>query len=369
MDAASYANVAPMAGIPIELESSEKALEGWASYCVAAFNNCAMAQAPTILGNHTGNVTASDVLALVDQIFDTAYRTYDGSLWLTDEDPTTITGFNYGDFGHLVIANLYAPDYWRDLDAGLVSILAAQLNIPLPANLASKKRAKWFPNMRKPKSPIGFWPSFALLSENTFAIACGDGIDSSGSTNTTTEDLFNTHVNTAKTITRHFASSFVPQTVCHRWTSRAVERFTGPFTTKPKNVVLVIGNTADPITPYSNAQKIASGQHLGNMARLVKLNAIGHTSGEHNLNLGYMKHSHHSIIKPFFPTQVLIVRCFSFIFHLKSNARHITDVHLDSTCISNVVRSFLRGTIPADAGNDEPDVECDINSSNPFNNP
>lgn len=38
---------------------------------------------------------------------------------------------------------------------------------------------------------------------------------------------------------------------------------------------------------------------------------------------------------------------------------------VDSTCIDEVISKYVRGTIPEDAGNDGPDVECDINA-NPF---
>ena len=62
-----WANVAPMAGIPIAYETAEKALQGWASYCAAAPNKCDMAKVAAILSSRAGNVTASDVLALVDR--------------------------------------------------------------------------------------------------------------------------------------------------------------------------------------------------------------------------------------------------------------------------------------------------------------
>jgi hypothetical protein len=33
---------------------------------------------------------------------------------------------------------------------------------------------------------------------------------------------------------------------------------------------------------------------------------------------------------------------------------------LDSTCTSNIIKQYLQGTIPADKGNDDPDVVCDV---------
>jgi hypothetical protein len=37
----------------------------------------------------------------------------------------------------------------------------------------------------------------------------------------------------------------------------------------------------------------------------------------------------------------------------------------DSTCIDDVVKKYVNGAPPADAGNDEADVECDIDGT-PF---
>ncbi|CAG8625997.1 13714_t:CDS:2, partial [Acaulospora colombiana] len=77
---------------------------------------------------------------------------------------------------------------------------------------------------------------------------------------------------------------------------------------KPKNVVLIIGNTEDPTTPYSSARTLASSKHLGNKARLVKYHTLGHTS--------------------------------------------------TSTCMDDIIRKYINGTPPQDAGNDEADIEC-----------
>ncbi|CAE6498727.1 unnamed protein product, partial [Rhizoctonia solani] len=63
---------------------------------------------------------------------------------------------------------------------------------------------------------------------------------------------------------------------CHHWPVRAVERFTGPFNHTLKNKIMVIGNLADPITPFVSAKAVADA--LGDSAVLLKHNGYGHTS-------------------------------------------------------------------------------------------
>ncbi|CAE6427837.1 unnamed protein product [Rhizoctonia solani] len=68
----------------------------------------------------------------------------------------------------------------------------------------------------------------------------------------------------------------IPGTYCHRWPVRAVERYTGPWNKKLSNPILVIGNQADPITPYINAKSVADA--LGDSAVLVEQDDFGHSS-------------------------------------------------------------------------------------------
>ncbi|KAG8736011.1 hypothetical protein FRC10_009884 [Ceratobasidium sp. 414] len=53
----------------------------------------------------------------------------------------------------------------------------------------------------------------------------------------------------------------------------AVERYTGPWNKKLSNPILVIGNEADPITPYKNAKSVADA--LGESAVLIEQDDYG----------------------------------------------------------------------------------------------
>jgi pimeloyl-ACP methyl ester carboxylesterase len=76
------------------------------------------------------------------------------------------------------------------------------------------------------------------------------------------------------TFGRGFAYSELP---CATWPAKDPKRYTGPWSRKSKNTVLVVGNTFDPATPYMFAKRMA--RQLGN-ARLLTLNGFGHTSQE-----------------------------------------------------------------------------------------
>ena len=117
--------------------------------------------------------------------------------------------------------------------------------------------------------------SFDVGDYSTIAIFCGDSADPIGAT---TKDVFNEIVRVSQVVSHKFGSVFNVRFYCHRWSSRAVERYQGPFNNKPKNAVLVIGNQADPITPFRNAKLVASHQYLGSSARLVQQWDFGHTS-------------------------------------------------------------------------------------------
>jgi pimeloyl-ACP methyl ester carboxylesterase len=62
---------------------------------------------------------------------------------------------------------------------------------------------------------------------------------------------------------------------CAPWHANATERYTGPWTAHTRTSVLLIGNTYDPATPYSNA--VAAHRLLPNSA-LLTVDAVGHTA-------------------------------------------------------------------------------------------
>ncbi|KAM5541074.1 hypothetical protein V8D89_005385 [Ganoderma adspersum] len=108
----------------------------------------------------------------------------------------------------------------------------------------------------------------------TSAILCGDGKDLG---NVTMTDIFDGIISASRNVSHMFASQWPsPAYICSLWPERAVERYEGPFNKTLANPILVIGNTHDPITPFSGAQGLAN--ELGDSAKLVRMNGFGHTS-------------------------------------------------------------------------------------------
>ncbi|PVF96267.1 hypothetical protein CPB86DRAFT_737163 [Serendipita vermifera] len=147
-----------------------------------------------------------------------------------------------------------------------------------------------------------------------YAIYCGDTADSIGQT---THDIMNQVVRVVNTTSRKFGGNTGDQRYfCHRWETRAVERYQGPWNKELANVVLVIGNEADPVTPYRSAKKVASAEFLGNNSRLVQRWDFGHCS----------------------------------------NSEY-------SPCIYATLNNYTHGTLPPNAGTDEADIECPVSQS------
>lgn len=62
---------------------------------------------------------------------------------------------------------------------------------------------------------------------------------------------------------------------CATWPSKAVARYTGPWTARTANPVLLIGNTSDPITPLASARAV---ERLLPGSRLLVHDGYGHSS-------------------------------------------------------------------------------------------
>ena len=133
-------------------------------------------------------------------------------------------------------ANLYSimyfPSAWATVagiirDWGLaLDALAAHQSVPggIAAELSFLK-----PN-------LSLIPSYAYE-----AISCGDAVDAG---NMTMRDGFDTIVFASETVSPLFGPVWGDaENACFAWPARAIERYTGPWDSKLKNPVLIIGNT------------------------------------------------------------------------------------------------------------------------------
>jgi hypothetical protein len=266
-----------------EVHDTEQALVKWTERCAAHPDKCSLAA--------RGNNTAVGVHKAITQALAVAYQTYDGTKWdgLLDRSNSTIMSnprrWTYVAVASQIFAGLYDERFGSIISDIIDGIIVEQSSIN--GTVSPQKRTSTSSISFERSAPfIPFaWPGSAVYPPSTLtmaihAIACGDTIDSQGRT---TQQLFEKIINISQSVSPNFGSMLLQQdfsVFCHRWTSRAVERLPKKMNTKPKNVVLVIGNSDDPITPYVSAKSLASSVHLGNKARLVKHNTLGHSTRE-----------------------------------------------------------------------------------------
>ncbi|CAE6449331.1 hypothetical protein ACGC1H_000201 [Rhizoctonia solani] len=241
------------------VNSSDVTFNAFASSCAnAGPSKCAIAQ--------EGSTTDS----IRDWVFNLIALAYDN---------TKATGgaiITSGQLRALLWSGMYHPREWPVLAQNLAQISVALLNT---TNSTSTLRA------RSPSDEIHSMPFIRRANTSSSdtatdyaykAITCADAVDAG---NSTTEQGFETLVDLTNNHSRMFAPFigwYAGGMFCHHWPVRAVERFTGPFNHTLQNKIVVIGNLADPITPFISAKAVADG--LGDSAVLLKHNGYGHTS-------------------------------------------------------------------------------------------
>jgi len=110
---------------------------------------------------------------------------------------------------------------------------------------------------------------FAQGSENTLSVACGDG----PAVREDVEELREFYDEMAES--SMFAESWWIHLGCSGWKIPGNEQFTGSFKKNTSYPLLLIGNTADPVTPLWNAHKMSKGF---NGSVVLTQNSPGHCS-------------------------------------------------------------------------------------------
>jgi hypothetical protein len=88
------------------------------------------------------------------------------------------------------------------------------------------------------------WPSSTVVPFAYMRIRCSDSAELDPNI-VTTERIFEETIRISRTVWPMIASIIYSEHFCHRYTSRAVERYAGPWNVQPKNVVLVLGNQGE----------------------------------------------------------------------------------------------------------------------------
>ncbi|PVF95980.1 hypothetical protein CPB86DRAFT_787541 [Serendipita vermifera] len=306
----------PILGLDEELGDAPEVLRGFYNTCaLSGPDQCALAaQYPT----------ADAMEEAINQFFDRTRQT-----WSNPQLPS---------YNAIVVQGLfpalYNPSSWLQLAEGFVLALNGSLDegtaLVKPKVDETRKKWPWIPTGHlNPlwndgwKRSLDARQQFDNVSDGyswagnytLVTIQCSDSVEMDLDI-VTTERIFEETIRISRTVWPLAASIIYSEHFCHRYTSRAVERYSGPWDVQPKNVVLVLGNQADPITPCRNAQLVT--RLLGKKARLIQQAGYGHSTY--------------------------------------------------STCTTNVLQQYLQGTIPGDKGDDGPDVFCAVDQG-PFGLP
>ncbi|EIN05294.1 hypothetical protein PUNSTDRAFT_146126 [Punctularia strigosozonata HHB-11173 SS5] len=148
---------------------------------------------------------------------------------------------------------LFAPDS-ASVKARVEALFDSLKRRPIasPPHLQTLRTARW--TTASSTTALHATAGSQIDTETLMAISCTDGDPVSGDLN----DLDGWFDQLATTSS--CADVFINHVICSGWTVRQKERFTGPFvginTSFP---ILLVGNTADPVTPLEGAKLMAEG--------------------------------------------------------------------------------------------------------------
>jgi len=247
LDPVSWANEHSYKWLSHVLTDTEKLLHNFYEACAdAGANRCALASAGS---------TADSISEQVDGFLDKLYEHPMAVPDATRPGPLTASMVQV-----LLFTSLYSPRSWP----AAASDLAAAMN----GNGTAIVNRFLHGIELDPTVP-------AQTSSSTDAVICTDGPDFDGmDLEDVMDDILDEVIRSQQQTSRHFSTwSIVP---CHHWKARASERFTGPFNHTLRHEMLIIGNTADPVTPVVNARKVNG--LLSNSSRLIVQDGSGHCS-------------------------------------------------------------------------------------------
>ena len=292
VDPSDWALYPPYLGWDLDIADAEATYKGFTEACAAAGpGGCSLAKSSA--------ETSANIDVRIEGILSSIYGSWnDTNQYSQNEIAEIIFTYLYqvrwfqSHFHQQLHSLHFKPSTWSDLalflsqfvNTGTVARKAVNVRRPLNILHTSpimrvlpfiKTHGSVFP--QPDNDPLGGadFGAYEMNDYSIVAIFCGDSADQIGAT---TKDVFNEIIRVSRDVSHKFGATFNARFFCHRWSSRAVERYQGPFNKKPKNAVLVIGNQADPITPFRSAKLVASQQYLGDSAHLVQQWDFGHTS-------------------------------------------------------------------------------------------
>ncbi|EMD00605.1 hypothetical protein BAUCODRAFT_61119 [Baudoinia panamericana UAMH 10762] len=217
------------------------------------FFHCARAGYPAcVLANKTGETTADGVRARVERISNSLYH---NPLPVVLPNPEVIT---YSDVKNLIFAGVYSPmqsfPYIANVLAGLErgdGTEFAKLLRPFHEPTCPGSRGSGFSIV-----PLRNHSALSMTYDATMSIACTDGDDQSWVNRTT----FEAYTKELAAVSPSIGSMWSTIRMhCVHYSIRPYHRFEGPWIAKTSHPLLLIGNTADPVTPVKHALMMAKG--------------------------------------------------------------------------------------------------------------
>lgn len=218
------------------------------------YYHCARVGYPTCaLANETGETKPEDVEQRLANLEKSLYH---NPLPVVGPIPEVIT---YSDIKNLIFASLYSPiqgfPYMANLLAALekgdgtefAKLLKPYHDFSCPAH--GSNGFSIVP-LRNNSGPVG------LSYDATMAIACSDGDDQSWVNKT---EFAKYEKKLAKSSPNIGSMWSTVRMLCIHYNVRPVHRFEGPWVANTSHPLLMIGNTADPVTPVKHARNMAKG--------------------------------------------------------------------------------------------------------------
>jgi len=246
------------------LTDAEAAFLGFGNACASAgLGGCKLL---TLL--HMG-ATGEEVKRFIEDSHDLALK-----IWLAEPDKAVV---HPRDLTVLTFATLYWPGVWGYVINKILYPLIH--NIHRSARMAGITTGVVVSNIRDEEVQVDWKLLNKLLqqpplSHSTTAIYAAD---SWASDNSTTKDVYDMIVKVSREVSPMFGPMWFPiGYMGYKWPARSVERLPPFRHQKLRNQILVIGNTADPVTPIMSARFVA--ELLGDQAVLVEQLGFGHTT-------------------------------------------------------------------------------------------
>ncbi|QRV77216.1 Abhydrolase domain-containing protein [Ceratobasidium sp. AG-Ba] len=231
------------------VESTDEALTGFVTACAAAGpTGCALASEGS---------TPDSLRNQLSQMIDMAYDYKKSAGASAELGSSTIR--------NIIFQGMYQPKDWPTLAENLLQVWDFLAN----KTSSSAKRSLPFQQDKRDTNSSDPESDQAII-----AITCADALEAG---NTITMDVFDEVIRVTRDVSPMFGPSWGQAGfMCHHWPVRAVERYDGPWNNTLANPILVIGNEADPVTPYISAKNVADA--LGDSAILVEQDDYGHLS-------------------------------------------------------------------------------------------